>query len=420
MRFFIILTAFLLPLNVTGIDPADYAICAFAGLLLLAKPETFLISKITNPIKFYFIFFFSSIIISMTQGYETRFVAFIFFNILCFFIIYFISFFHNRSFIFLYMLSSLFVVSNIFLFFMGLSGIQISGAFEVFRNGRFLGTFGDPNFTGFCAVFAFIYFLDRYNLGRRDSNYTITDVALTTSSVVILLLTESRAAWGAGLVALLAYFSIHGGGRSKFIIPVVFLIFALLVTLNFGEQIGNAQIGAVSERLRTIFAQSDSAEVERFEFVYTRAALWVGLEHPLGVGPGMTSKHTGFVSADGLAIGSHNSFVQIFVELGWLALFNILVILAITIKRIFRLAVDGRIWNEISCRAIFALMMGQIVFAMAHDMIAWRIGWLVPSLAICVAFSKTPSGLPSRKHPRTDPQSWPSRQRKILASSAAA
>lgn len=388
MRSLFALLALLLPLNMVAADPADFFIVGLTLLVILFRPETMLFHKLQPGFLLLGCMFVASFVLSNFIGYDFRISAAIAINILLFGLIYYACLLEGRPIMIGYILSAGFVALNLFFLFLGLVGVRSIDLFEIFRDGRFLGTFGDPNFTGFTSVFVLIYFLDRVIENRSVGGRRLVDILLMTMGAVFLFLSESRASWGAGAIAMLAYFAVMSGKRYKFVIPGLFMVIALFVTMSLGDALGHGQFGALADRLQSIFVQTDSAEAERFGFVYTRSSAMVGLDHPLGVGPGRVVSYTGLTNRDGMPIGSHNSFVQIFSELGWLALGSLLAILGLTIRKLLPRAIGGWMLNDVSCRVIFAMMMGQVVFAMAHDMIAWRIGWLVPSLAICAAFAR--------------------------------
>lgn len=408
MRVLITILMILLPLNVVGLDPADYLLLALAPLVIFVKPETILIHKLRPEFVYCALIFLSGFVISNLVGFEARFTVAIMINMLFFLTLYFVLVMHDHPISIGYVFSSAFIILTIVSFLIGLGGISYLGLFDIFRNGRFLGTFGDPNFTGFASIFVFIYFLDRVIEARSVATLRALDILFMTLGLAVLLLTESRAAWGAGLIAGLAYFAVMSGKRYKFIVPGLLIVMSLFLTVNLASMLGDGRFGTLAKRLESIFVQKDGAEAERFQFVYTRASAQLGIDHPLGVGPGMTTQYTGLTNVDGMAIGGHNGFIQIFAEMGWLTFGSLLVILALTIWRLLPRALAGWMLNDVSCRVIFAMMMGQVVFAMAHDMIAWRIAWLVPSMAICAAFANkvkvritAPEGMMPIAKPRT-------------------
>lgn len=387
-RVLLTILMILVPLNVVGLDPADYFLIGIAPLIIALRPGTLLFHKLRPEFLYLAMIFFGSFVVSNIMGFDARFAGAIAINIAFFITLYFALVVHDQPINIGYIFSAGFIILTVVIFLIGLAGTSYLGLFDIFRNGRFLGTFGDPNFTGFAAVFVFIYFLDRVIESRSVAVLRALDILFMILGMVALLLTESRAAWGAGLIAALAYFSVMSGKRSKFIIPGLFAVMALSITVSLSGKLGEGRFGTLADRLQTIFVQNDSAEAERFEFLYTRISVQLGMDHPLGVGAGMTSRYTGLTSADGIAIGSHNGFIQIFAEHGWLAFGSLLIILALTVWRLLPRAMAGWMLNDVSCRVIFAMMMGQVVFAMAHDMIAWRIAWLVPAMAICAAFAR--------------------------------
>jgi len=376
----------LIGVNLLGVDPADALIVTVAALIFLYSPFSYMFQNIIFPARFFMFLFLCFFALSSYNGYDLRFIVSISINFFIFILIYFCSIESKNNYDVGSYIVKPYVILNVFFFVTGSLSLDIwENTFEIFRNGRFMGSMGDPNFTGFFAIFCIIFLVDRLVFA---SQRTRSDVLLLLLATAILILTESRAAWGGALVGGMLYFALIKGKRYQFLIPTAFAALIVIASLSFSAATDVGQFGNVAERARSVLVQSDNAEVERFEFVYTRAALRVGFDNPLGIGSGMTAAYTGLVSQDGLPIGSHNAFVQVFTELGWPAFICLVALLIGAISKLWRRAADGWMLNDVSCRVILSMVAAQIVFAMAHDMIAWRIAWVVPSLAICAAFAR--------------------------------
>lgn len=374
----------LVGINLLGVDPADILLIFIVPIILLKDPTNIFLIKLSMIPRILLFTFMSFFIISIYNGYEFRFVAAASINLLLFFLIYFTTLYSDKNTKIGYAICVPFIVINVLFFVIGTLNLDIgSSIFQIFRDGRYLGSMGDPNFTGFLAVLCALYFLDKLIYAEKST----LNIVLLILSISILLLSESRAAWAAALIGLIVYFPLMRGRQHLLVLPVVFIFLLVSLALSFGDAIGAGQFGNVAGRATTIFVQADTAEAERFAFVYTRASLLVGLDHPLGVGPGKTVSYTGLVNADGDPIGAHNAFVQILAENGWGALLCLLAVLCAAVAKLWRRAVAGWMLNDISCRVILSMVAAQVIFAMAHDMIAWRVAWVIPSLAICAAFA---------------------------------
>lgn len=384
----VLLGCALLSLNFVGSDPADLVFVGAGGLIFLLSPATPFFNgihplarlAITLVIAFYaiscmagwrsisFVFYFvSGLLFAMSAFWATR--------------------YDDRLPIGLALFGGFIILNALLLAIWSVDIWPESVFFDLFRDGRFMGPPGDPNMTGLMASFGIYFFLDRaVRPGLAKLQIAITYAGLG-GSLLILLVSGSRSAWASAAAGLIVYVLV---ARRSFNMRLVGMGFAMVVgvmVVSMGMFSQSSNVEDVSERFRTIMVQDNSAEQERFGFLYTRAALAVAADHPLGIGPGMTPMYTGISSVDGDPIGAHNSYAEVITENGWFMAALLFTLLSVTWFRTYRLAQFDCFFNDTSCRTIVAGLTSTAVFGMGHDLLAWRVGWVFPVLGILAAFS---------------------------------
>jgi O-antigen ligase len=109
----------------------------------------------------------------------------------------------------------------------------------------------------------------------------------------------------------------------------------------------------------------------------TRQAWELGLQYPIGVGPGDITSRMGLAAMD-----PHNTYLRIWAENGPAALLLFLVIIATATMG------TGLVWFNASGRAreamagALALLVGVLVNAAVVDALHWRHFWVI--LGLCV------------------------------------
>jgi O-antigen ligase len=382
-----------LGVNFVGIDPTDIMLFAFVPLMLLLNPSTIFLSKLDNFSRLIMLLFVSLYIISCVYGDRNNtYIAYFISNGLLFYFIYYFTLHTRFSYnIGAYILIGYFILNIIFMG-AGFIDFDIAGVtFDVFRDGRYMGMTGDPNFSGLLAALIVFILIDKVAFRNLGGWSLLLNLALLAFAIALMLFTQSRTSWVAFFAGVLVYLLCSRGLTNPKLILAFFATLTVTALLSVGDIVVSDQLGSVSERVRSILVQTDSAEAERFKFVYTAASYRVGLEHPLGVGPGMTVNYTGLMNADGQPIGSHNAYVQIFTENGWAALAALLLFMSVAWFRLYKLASEGWEIGGISCRVLLAGLTATAVFGVGHDLLNWRIAWLFPALSICAAFARGPA-----------------------------
>jgi O-Antigen ligase len=378
------LAYFLVSLNLVGADPADilfFLLIVFA----YAKPGLRqLNSLVPGPIKFLTFTFFSSYIVSGFYGAAN--IAFVV-NLIsnCLFAIFTIKYIDSKqrmARVFGAMMYGNIILTLSSLVLSALSLMPGSIFFEVVRDSRLMGAVGDPNFLALYSSLVLIWIVDQFLRGNNSSVKTSWLVPLAISNVFIILLTQSRSSWAAIVMAMFMYVLLSPvtvfRRLFKYAIPAallgVVLVGAALYESNY--------TGVVSDRLHTFSAQDSDAEEDRFKMVYTLAAIGVAIENPLGVGPGGAVTASGLLNADGEPIGSHNAYVQIFTDNGWLAGLSVILALPYAMRRLIGSARINATTFGVSNAAITAMLVETLIVGMFHDLMQWRIAWIGVALSL--------------------------------------
>jgi hypothetical protein len=395
MRLLVLLGCALLSLNFIGSDPADLIFVAVGGLILLTSPGTLLFHDIHPIARLTMALVVAFYVLSCLAGWRSpSFILYSVSGMLFALSLYWATEHDDRAPVGLALLGG-FVLLNALILVLSSVGLwPLSIVFDLFLHGRFRGPSGDPNMTGLTAAFAVYFFLDRAIRPNASTSGTLLSYTGLIGAMLILLTSGSRSAWAATAAGLAVYLLVARRAISVRMVGAGFALVAGVMVISMGAFSASNNVEDVSERFRTILVQSDSAEQERFGFVYTRAALAVAADFPLGIGPGMTPLYTGVSSVDGHPIGAHNSYVEVLVENGWATAVLLFGLLCVAWPRVYRLAQADLFYNDVSCRTILAGLTATAIFGMGHDLLAWRIGWIFPVLAILAAFSnRYPAGV---------------------------
>ncbi len=377
----------LLSVNIVGSDPADVIFGLIFASIVLLSPGTLLFATLTPLSRIAVLTIVALYALSCTFGYRLSFIFYFISGLFLSTSFYFYTRADNRLNIGSALFGGFLIVNALMILIWAIGFWPGSVFFDLFRDRRLLGASGDPNFTGLMAAFALYFFLDRVSRGKGGTFAVGLNVLGLIASTALLLASQSRAAWAAAVVGLLVYLVASRQLFSMRIIGSGFAIVVAAMILSLSTSSTSSDLDDVSQRFRTIFVQTDSAEQERFAFVYTRAALAVAADHPLGVGPGMTQTYTGIASVDGNPIGAHNSYVEIATENGWLTAAIVFGLLSFAWFRLLHLARADVFFNDIPCKTILAGLSATAIFGMGHDVLGWRIGWLFPALAVLAAYS---------------------------------
>jgi O-antigen ligase len=380
------LTLLLVLINLQGIDPVDFIIPVAMVTSYVSSINKVEVNKIEGYIFLFFIVFsFFYVVSIIINDFKGTYVVNIALNIMLFLIVFRYATTDARVEKIMLWLSIGTTLSSILALLSFNYDVKIfADQFEVIRHNRFMSMFGDPNILAAYLVFLLIYWIDRviYLKVRHNGSFMLGALFIVIFTFQILA-TGSRSAWVALVIGMVVYlFFSFLKYKSKlrvfsFIFIFLAVVFILIIT----------GVGDVSERLDSI-VNIDSSEADRFNLFYTASAIQVAIANPFGVGPGMTSFYTNQSNLDGLLIGSHNAFVQIFSDNGWIAGTTFFLLIIILWLKLFVNTIRGEVRLGISQSAMLGIFSSLIVVGMFQDLIQWKVIWVIMTLIVATLYSK--------------------------------
>lgn len=391
----------LVGINLVGADPTDVILLLLTPLLLLFRPGALALGRLDPVARLCIASFVGWYVLSLVlNSFNASFVFNFASNILLFYFLYFVA--TSRSSVnFSPVVIIGFFVPNVLLAGVLFGALPLPPIFfEITRDNRYLGPIGDPNLEGLFAVLVSLILVDDLVVLRGSFFAKLIKLVLLILSLFILFSTQSRSAWLAFIICAAAYLLVTRRmlNNQKLVYAgasIVLVGLVLAVTL-----VVSGQTDLVENRLTSLSVQESQAEEDRFKLIFTAAALRVGWENPLGVGPGLSITATGIENLDGYPVGAHNAFVQIFAENGWGAFASLVVLIIATGRRLYRQALMGQAFYGISSRVLFCGLVATCSLGMFHDLLSWRIAWLLPSLAVLSCFIRRTSGAREEQTPQ--------------------
>lgn len=382
-------------INFVGVDPADVALLAVLPWLLHARPGFPALLQLTLLCRVQILLFLILYIVSASiNPFNASFVFNFLSNLVFFGCIYFLVTLRGARVNFSRLIVlGFFLPLTVQLMLLFSPFSQPSILFESIRDNRFLGMLGDPNLSGLHAIMVVLVVADDMLLTRRLPYSQAVKISLLSLAILVLLATQSRSAWLALAMCLPVYLAtapaLFSLGR---LVAVGAATLALIVVTGAVMQFsGQGQL--VVDRLQSVSEHDSQAEQDRFNLVFTVAAVAVGMQNPLGAGPGMSITATGIENADGNPVGAHNAFVQIFADNGWGATAVMLVTLVTIFRRLTTMGRRGQVFAGVSCRVMLCALVATCTVGMFHDLLSWRIAWLLPSLALICCHLRSPGKL---------------------------
>ncbi|WP_440969860.1 O-antigen ligase family protein [Peribacillus frigoritolerans] len=240
-----------------------------------------------------------------------------------------------------------------------LSYFKLIPSYEQFlKFERATGLFKDPNVYGPFMIPVALYALVRLEVTRGVHRIYWLSVLLLTS--IGVLLSYSRAAWGSYVLAIGVY-----AGIRFFINPslkkvkrwvlflgiIAILAIALMRIPHLHQDITN----------RLAYQNYDNQR-----FANQGKALEIAIKSPLGIGPGQSEKV--------LDISTHNSYLRVWIENGYLGLICYVIFIVSSIFRGLKCALKTK--NAIYAMATAALM-AIVLNSFVVDVVHWRHFWLI-------------------------------------------
>jgi uncharacterized membrane protein YeaQ/YmgE (transglycosylase-associated protein family) len=238
---------------------------------------------------------------------------------------------------------------------------------EVLFFDRIKGFFKDPNVFGPYLVIILVYTLHRVG---SDTGFArrLFWLGSTFCCSLGVLLSYSRAAWVNCVLTLVTFFTLSltakptDQGRRRNLVCLI--VVSALVAGAIAYTLTLSQVREVA------VYRSGLQDYDAGRFASHNAALLLGLENPLGVGPGQSVIY--------LDYATHNLFLRVFSENGGLGLLSLVAFILVTLVRAGVLS--QRVMNHFQ-RSVFALvaagLCGSLVNSMAIDTLHWRHLWLL-------------------------------------------
>lgn len=371
-------------LNVSDVDPVDYLILACLILQLIPVARSFAWVSRYPAIQFAILAFFLSYAVSaFVGGFSTSFVINFILNVILFLVLVSHCATPSRLSRTIHYLFLGFGLSVLIASFQAFDLLPVfTSQFEIVRDFRFMGLYGDPNLLGAFAVFFCIYWLNAMvSQGRQSLLIPSMSTVYFSVSFLTLVFTQSRSAWGGFVIAVLVYFGVFMKGLRRaqawrFALLMSYVIGIILVIVH---QSGALEL--IESRIATASEINSEEEEERFGLFYTLRALDVAAVNPLGVGPGNA---VSAMNLKGGGIGAHNAFVQVALENGWVAgltfMYLVVCLLLSALKKCKRCVspMSG------SASVMFSALLSLTFCGLFQDLIQWKVAWVVPAL-FCAA-----------------------------------
>lgn len=237
---------------------------------------------------------------------------------------------------------------------------------------RIKGFFKDPNVFGPYLVIAAAYALLCVQMGKGSKVSKGFWLASCLISTIGVLLCYSRAGWANFAITFFAYFALNAIANRKQGALKKNIIFFIIISVVLGAVIAYAmtltQVGNV------VASRTEVQTYDEDRFATHDAAIELGLEHPLGVGPGQS-----FLLLD---YATHSLYLRVFSENGVIGLASFLAFLLLTLAR--AVVLSQRASNSFQ-RSMFSLVAAAITGALFNsfliDTLHWRHFWLLLALA---------------------------------------
>jgi UDP-N-acetylmuramyl pentapeptide phosphotransferase/UDP-N-acetylglucosamine-1-phosphate transferase/O-antigen ligase len=237
--------------------------------------------------------------------------------------------------------------------------------------------FKDPNVFGPYLIPATVVFLEA--AGRRRGFKTILFILFAVICAAGVVSSASRAAW-ANLAIVLAIYGVFSSGRQKAMLACAALIAAVAAIPVAGLLLGDG----MQDALELYGYRTQLQGYDDVRFAMAQKAIELGLQYPVGVGPGEVGAYLGMSGLD-----PHNTYVRIWAENGPVALALFSVFLLLLGAHALQECMGGRKLHP-GFICAFALLAGALANASVVDTLHWRHFWVI--VAVCVfSFNRRPN-----------------------------
>lgn len=257
--------------------------------------------------------------------------------------------------------------------------ISFSGAVEVpafmLYGDRPRAFFKDPNVLGPFLGFASVWLAYRYGMSRT---FTSRCISLSGLFVCIfgVVISFSRGAWAGTLISLLVYLSVDIYRRRGAGLVSTGIAFLSAASVMYGVIFFGMLNPSAMESLFHLRLQKQRYDEERFHV--QELALAEAVANPLGIGGGQSEIYfPGVVPVDTGA--THNTYLRIAVENGWIGAFSFGAFLCSTLYLAARMSLGASPLAPIAAVALAAII-GILFQSLFIDTNHWRHFWILCGL----------------------------------------
>lgn len=229
-------------------------------------------------------------------------------------------------------------------------------------NDRAVSTFKDPNITGPFYIPPLLYLITLFMTDRVRPHHLVASLIIAVG----LLLAFSRAAWGqfifATLLTLGLLFITRSNWRERQRMIVMTLLAAGAVVALFTILFSIEEVRTmILQRATLVQAYDTGTEGSRFNI--QQRSLEILLDRPNGMGPWVFARYYGLVS--------HNSYLGVFLNHGWIGGISYIVLTVLTLLAGFRAVFVKTPWRD-AMIATYAAYVGLALESFIVDTDHWR------------------------------------------------
>ena len=249
----------------------------------------------------------------------------------------------------------------------------------VYQTFRFAGLY-NATVLGIVSAVLAIWLLDELVYPKMMRAHWAVKSLLFGYSLFVMVLTLTRSAWIGFAAGGLAYLVVNAAsGNLAKIASLTVATILLVLAILLGVLVRTGLYDLVHDRIvvDTLSGISDE-ETDRAKFVYTRNALRLSQQNPLGLGLGMA----GILGSEkeGLARGAHNTFAHVVTDLGWVTGATFILWNLSVVVRLWKGCRRNDVKYQVSFRMIFAGYVVLLFAGMFQDLILYMPMWVIPAV----------------------------------------
>lgn len=246
--------------------------------------------------------------------------------------------------------------------------LSTSWSQELLYYDRIKGLFKDPNIFGPYLIVAAVYSIHRWQTREGKFIQKLFWAVSCLATTLGILLCFSRAAWANYVITVVIFFWLNAfSNRAKGALRrnvIYFVLAASVVTVAVAYALTVPQVREVVA-YRT---EMQSYDTERF--ATQNAALTLGFDNPLGVGPGQS-----FLFLD---YATHSLYLRVFSENGLLGFISLFAFICLTLIRSLMLSQRAsNSWQKSMFALTAAAIIGTLINSFTIDSLHWRHFWFL-------------------------------------------